>query len=132
MTRMRTKFAGADQNIEHAQKASHDIDVAVANLEAKHSEMVSRVRELEQLDRDTKAKNLAAQSLNAAGRLIKGGADVSVDDVQARMRAANDVAEEKFTRALGESAIQEDTETAAAVDSVLNEFRQSKVASSKW
>ncbi len=132
LTRMRAKFAGADENIEHARKASTDIDIAVSNLEGKHAEMVSRVRELEQLDRDTKAKNSAASALAAAGRLIQGGSDVNVDDVQSRMKASNDVAQEKFARALGESAIQEDAETAAATDAVLAEFRQGKVASSKW
>src|SRR6266481_1935672 len=94
LVRMRAKFAGADENIEHAKKASVDIDVAVSNLEGKHAAMVDRVRQLEQLDRDTKAKNSAASALAAAGRLIQGGADISVDDVQQRMARNNDVAQE--------------------------------------
>ncbi len=132
LVRMRAKFAGADENIEHAKKASVDIDVAVSNLEGKHAAMVDRVRQLEQLDRDTKAKNSAASALAAAGRLIQGGADISVDDVQQRMARNNDVAQERFTRALGETAVQEDSETTAAVDDVLAEFKAPKVAAAKW
>lgn len=124
LVRMRAHFSDADPNIAAARKSSHDIDVAVANLEAKHAEMVDHVRELERLDRDTKSKRLAATTLAAAGRLVKSGADISVDDVESRMRASNDVAQEQFQRALGDTAVQEDAETGAAVDDVLAEFKK--------
>jgi len=129
LVRMRAHFAQADGNIATAQKSSHDIDVAVSNLEAKHAEMVDHVRELERLDRDTKARNAAATTLTAAGRLVKTGADISVDDVESRMRANNDVAQERFTRAIGDSAVQENPETTAAVDDVLAEFKKKETAS---
>jgi phage shock protein A len=128
LIRMRSKFADADGNIAAAVKSSHDIDVAVANLETKHAAMVDRVRELERLDRDTKSRNDAAKALTAAGRLVQGGADISVDDVESRMRASNDVAQERFSRAMSDSAVTEDPDTTAAVDDVLSEFKAKKEA----
>jgi phage shock protein A len=128
LVRMRGRFGMYDGDIANAEKASHDIDVAVANLDAKHTAMVDRVRELERLDQDTKARNSAATTLAAAGRLVKGGSDISVDDVESRMRRSNDVAQERFNRAMGETAVQEDSETAAAVDDVLKEFAKKKDA----
>lgn len=129
LVRMRKQFGEADGNINSARKSSHDIDVAVAKLEAKHTEMVDKVRELERLDRDTKARTSAAQTITAAGRLVKGGTDISVDDVESRMRANNDVAQERFNRAMGDATVLEDTETTAAVDDVLSEFKEKKSAS---
>jgi len=128
LVRMRAHFAEADGNIATAQKSSHDIDVAVANLEAKHAEMVDHVRQLESLDRDTKAKEDSKRALAAAGRLVQGGADVSVDDVESRMKRRNDIATEGFNRALGDAAVQENPETSAAVDDVLAEFTKKKDA----
>ena len=123
LVRMRTQFAQADPGIETATKSSHDIDQAVANLEVKHNEMVARVHELERLDRDTKSRNAAATALNAAGKLIQTGASISVDNVEQRMRSNNDEAQERFNRALGETAIQEDPAASAAIDDVLAEFK---------
>lgn len=128
LVRMREKFSHADENIATAQKASSDLDIAVANLENKHATMVDRVRTLESLDRDTKAKEDTKRTLQAAGRLVQGGADINVDDVESRMRRRNDAATEGFNRALGETAVQENADTAAAVDDVLKEFSKKKDA----
>jgi phage shock protein A len=128
LVRMRARFAEADGNIAAAKKSSQDLDIAVANLEAKHATMVDRVRELERLDRDTKAKEDSKRILAGAGRLVQGGANISVDDVESRMRQRNDVATEGFNRALNDVVVQEDTETSAAVDDVLAEFTKKKDA----
>lgn len=128
LVRMRARFGTYDGDIATAVKSSHDIDVAVANLEAKHASMVDRVRELERLDRDTKARNSAATTLAAAGRLVKGGADISVDDVESRMRRGNDVAQERFSRAMGDATVQEDPNTSADIDGVLAEFKKKETA----
>lgn len=99
------------------------LETAVANLEAKHRDIVERVRDLERLDRSTKSMEAAADALNQAGRLVQSGADVSVDDVQARMRERNDVATEKFTRAMGDIRTEEDPAHRDAVDDLLNSLR---------
>src|SRR2546430_4877220 len=53
--------------------------------------------------RDTKTKEAASSALNSASSLIDGGSDISVDDIETKMRARNDVASEKFDRAVGRS-----------------------------
>lgn len=113
------------------QKASADIDLALSKVEAKHAEMVNRVRELERLDRDTKSKEQTAGALAAAGRLVSGGADMSIDDVESRMRQRNDVASEKFSRAMGDVSVQEDPETAAAVDNLMSQLAPEKKETAK-
>jgi phage shock protein A len=99
--------------------ASTKMDAGLEQLRAKHQAMVTRVRELESMDRETKGKEQAASALNAAGRLIEGGADISVDDLQSKMRARNDVANEKFERAMGRVTPQADPETDSQVDDFL-------------
>jgi len=127
LVRLRQQFAQADANIATAQNSANDIDSAVAKLDAKHADMVARVHELERLDQDTKAKNEAARAMTAAGKLLQGGSNISVDDVESRMRKQNDVAQERFSRALGDTAVQEDADTAAAVDNVLAEFKKPQI-----
>lgn len=85
----------SQQNIATQMKAT------VVGLEAKHDQMVSRVHELERLDRDTKAKESAASAINAAGSVAGNIDSVSVDDLADRMRRRNDVASAQFDQAAG-------------------------------
>jgi phage shock protein A len=101
------------------EDASAKIDAGLERLRAKHQAMVTRVRTLESVDRETKGKEQAASALNAAGNLLEGGADISIDDIQSKMRARNDVASEKFDRAMGKVTPAEDPETTSQVDSFL-------------
>jgi len=110
------------------QEASAKTDKAIADLRLKHDTMVSRLRELENLDTDTKIKEKSAAALSAAGKLVSGGADLSVDSIEGRMRARNDVASEQFDRAMGTLSTPEDTETASQVDNLLASL-QPKTAS---
>lgn len=131
LVQMRNHFAEYDAQIAAAEKASHDIDVAVASVEAKHSAMMNQLNNLENLASDTKAKKATASALAAAGRLASTGADLSVDDITTRMKKENDVANEAFSRATADATLAEDPETTAAVDDVLNEFtpKEKSVAS---
>jgi len=111
-----------DRNIaqlETQKQTSAGLDAAVAKLEARHEEMVANVRRLESLDRESKAKEQAAASLTTAGKLVSGGVDINVDDLQSRMQARNDVATEKFNRAMGDVHVDSDPEHEAQVDDFL-------------
>lgn len=100
-------------------ETSNKMDISVANITSKHAEMLSKVRELEALNQSSKAQTHAATALEHAGRLVGSGADISVDDVEGRMRAQNDIATEKLNRAMGAVTTSEDPETTAAAEDLL-------------
>lgn len=105
--------------LQTQQTTSAGIDSAVAKLDAKHTLMVQQVRDLERTDRDTKAKEQAAHSLEAAGKLVGSLNGVSIDDIKGKMNARNDVANEKFARAMG--TMEDDSSgDQAAVDDFLS------------
>jgi len=117
--RMQEELKCTSANLVTQQETSKKIDIAVGQLESKHEQIVFRVRELERLDRDSKAKEAAATSLAAAGRLIGGGTDISIDDIQSKMLSRNDAASEKFDRAVGDVKQPIDPEQEAKVDDLL-------------
>lgn len=107
------------KNLESQKLTSAAADEALAKTEAKHADMVARVRELERLDRDTKSKEQSASTMESANALVNMGSDISVDDVESKMRARNDVASAKFDRAMGSFKVEEDPETSSQVDDLL-------------
>ena len=117
--RMQKDLERTTENLETQKVTSAKIDKAVGDLDAKHTDIVYHVRELERLDRDSKAKEQAASSLAAAGRLVGGGVDLSVDDIESRMKERNDVASAKFDRAVGNVNTPTDPEHEAKVDELL-------------
>jgi phage shock protein A len=110
------------------QQTSKTLDEAVAKVEARHREMVGRIHDLERLDRDSKAKEQSAHSLQAAGAILGSGSDISVDDIEQKMRARNDVASAKLDRALGGLHVEEDPGTASAVDDLLASLKPEPVS----
>ncbi len=110
--------------IETQRANSEAIDQAVLKLECKHQEVLYRLRELERLDRDTKAREQAAQSLRVAQTVMTHGADITaVDDIERKMLERNDVAHEKFDRAV--TFLQNAPAEApnSAVEELLNSLR---------
>lgn len=101
------------------QKVASSLDAAVAKLEAKHTEMVSNVRRLSSLAETTKAKSQAASALEHAGSLSSGADSISIDNLQQRIQAQADVADEKFDRSMNSEAYAESDEQKADVDSFL-------------
>jgi phage shock protein A len=97
---MQAQLTEKQHIINTQQTTSAKLDEAVASLDNKHTQILSRVRELERMDRDSKAKEQAATAVQAANKLVSGGADISVDDLQQRMRDRNDIASAKFDRAM--------------------------------
>lgn len=89
-------------DIQSASAAEAKLHSTIVALEQKHDLMVQQVHDLERLDRDSKAKESAARALQNAGSLINSGSNISVDDVQTKMRARNDVASAKFDQAIGD------------------------------
>lgn len=116
-------------NLQTQQEVAGKLNVAVSSLSAKHGELVTRLRQLESLSRETNAKEQAAGALTAAGSLMAAGADIGVDDIEARMRQRHDVADAKLDRALGTVHVEEDPETASNVDDLLTKLRPVAVAS---
>jgi phage shock protein A len=96
------------------------LNATIASLNQKHDLMVSRVRELESLDRDSKAKESAAKALQSANSLISAAGSTSIDDIQTKMRARNDVANASFDQAIGDIDVSEDPNKSADIDALLN------------
>jgi len=108
-----------NQQLVAQKELSNKLDASVTALDAKHTEMLSNVRRLESMDRQSKAQDQAASALTSAGKTLAGGADVSIDNIEQKIEARNDVAAEKFSRAMGSFASPEDPEHTAAVDELL-------------
>lgn len=105
------------------QKTSAALDSAVAKLEAKHTEMVSNVRRLSSLAQTTKAKTKASDVLEQAGKLSTGADSISIDNLQGRIQAEADVADEKFDRQINSEAYAESDEQKADVDNFLSALK---------
>jgi phage shock protein A len=104
-----TRLTQLTQDIQTQTESSAKLHTTVTNLENRHDLMVARVRDLERLDRDSKAKEAAAKALQNAGSLIDSGASISVDDIESKMRARNDVANAKFDQAIGDTHVNDET-----------------------
>ena len=102
---------------------SEAIDQAVLKLECKHQQVLYRLRELERLDRDTKSREQAASSLCLAESVLNGGSDDSVDNVESKMLARNDVARERLDRAVGSFQSATFESPSLAVDQLLETLR---------
>jgi phage shock protein A len=105
-----------------SQQASADsMAQAVTALEAKHEQMVNRVRDLERLDRDTKAKESAAVAISNAGRVAGFADGPSIDDLQDRMSRRNDVASARFDQSMG--SLHTETPDSSDVDALLESLK---------
>lgn len=89
-----------------SETTARALSEAASALKAKHAAMAQQLQRLEAMDRATKAKEQAAGAMRRAGRIASAGADVSVDDVTARVQRRADVADARFARAMGEMAGQ--------------------------
>jgi len=110
-------LASITTDIDNQQKVADQLQLAVSNLTAKHDLMVSRVRELERIDRDSKAKESAADALNAAGSLVGSVGTQSIDDLEDRMRRRNDVASARFDQSM--ATVPADDSNSEQVDELL-------------
>lgn len=119
-------LAQYQSDLESQQKTSQSLDIAVVRLETKHTQMVSAVRRLESMDQTSKAKEHAASALAMAGSATS--VDVSIDNIEAKMQARADVADEKFDRAMNENSTDDPTH-AADVDSFLSTLAPGKATS---
>lgn len=105
------------------QKVVTDLDGAVAKLDAKHTEAVSNVRSLESRAHMTEAKNKSVKALEQTASLTSSVDAGSIDNLQAKVAAAADVADEKFDRAMGSDAFAESAEQTQDVDAFLNTLK---------
>jgi len=130
VVQMQGQLTTIEARLVDQQKTSADITSALNKLDATHTMAVNKLRDLENLDRDTKMKKSSADSVESINRVIGMGADISVDDIESRMRQQNDVQSVRFERAMDSTKTEEDPDTAAAVDSLLSDLqpKQAKTA----
>ena len=102
--------------IESQQKIVDSMAVGLQRVDAQHTLLVARLRELERLDRETKAKTAAADALRKFNSV--SGSVNSVDDVEDRMRRKNDQASASFDDALANTPAPPETNS-ADVDALL-------------
>lgn len=114
---LQTQLVGKTQDLADQITVSANLDAAWAKLDAKHSAMLATVRRLESLDHSTKAKEHAASAIQSAS--AAAGSGVSIDNIQSKMQARADVADEKFSRAMNDPGLAEDASQAADVDAFL-------------
>jgi phage shock protein A len=112
-----------EKDLASQKVASTSLDSAVELLELKHTDIVLRVRELERIDRTSKAKEQSAESLNAATKLSSMGSSISIDDIESKVRSRGDVADEQFSRAMLDTNITQDQSMTQAVDDLLSSMR---------
>ena len=119
------------EEVQSAISVAQMLDEAVSNLRTKHQKMVAQLSKLEAMERATAAKLQAAKTAVMAGQMASSTADVSVDDVEARLRRRADVADEKFDRAMEgvEGSFEKDVILAQA-DARLEE-RKARLAAQK-
>jgi hypothetical protein len=125
---IQARLANLQKDLEQAQTNSAKIDTAVTQLRNKHVILVTRVRELERMDRSSKSKEHAAAALDTAYKLVNSGIDSSIDNVEQRMAERSDVADEKFERSMGNFKQEETPEEKQGVDDLLNSLRPAQEA----
>jgi len=135
---LQARLDGINQQLEEksgeipeSQTVASQLAEAVSNLRAKHAGMVQQLSKLEALDREAKAKEAAATALSRVADLTAQGADVSVDDVTAKIRRRGDVADVKFERAMGSMTDTVDKDVALAQAKATIEERKRKIAEAR-
>jgi hypothetical protein len=58
--------------------------------------------------------------------IVGNGSDISIDDIKSKMMQRQDVASEKFDRAMGSVQVDEDATTASDVDELLSSLQEHK------
>lgn len=129
VVQMQTQLSTLESRLQDQQKTSDDISQALMKLDQTHTMAVNKLRSLESLDRDTKLKKSSADSVETINKVMSMGADISVDDIESRMRQQNDVQSVRFERAMDSTKTEEDPDTAAAVDSLLADLQPKEVKS---
>lgn len=123
----RSQFADKATQITAQETTVTSLQQAVRQLQSKHDEMLNKVRDLERMDRDSKAKERAVQAVRSVNQIMGGADSFSVDDVQARMASRNDVANAAFDHEMGTLAAAQENpvtdENASAVDDLLSKLR---------
>jgi len=109
---------GMVASMANQKKTVESTNSALAQLKTKHDVVVSRVHELERLDRITKAKEHTAAAIKNAGSILGSVDSAGIDDVQQKMLRRNDMANSKFDAAMGSIATAPE-ENSEDVDALL-------------
>ncbi len=98
---------------QDAQSNAQQLDTAYQQLKAKHDEMVTQLSHLTLTSASTSAKNKAVSAIEAATGAI--GDAGSVDDLRAHIDSANDAANARFARVVGDMSASTNPAQAAAL-----------------
>lgn len=119
---LRARVATADQSLQDQTATAKQLEDARQAAVSKHNTILSRLQQLQQLDASAKAKEQAAAAVQGFSKMAAAGVDTSVDDIESRIRARSDVADEKLNRAL-DGANLHDPATDAEADSILADIK---------
>lgn len=125
------RLTDVESQLETQKTTSANLDKAVTQLQAKHDQFTQRVRDLERLDRDSKAKEQAAKAMQGVSNMLDAGSHLSIDDIESKMRARNDVASVKLDRAMSGIHVDEDPNLTGDVDALLAELSPKEEAVAK-
>lgn len=118
------RIATIEETLTSQIETSRNLDSAVQALEQKHQAMVGRIQELDLLDRSAKAKEKAASALNNANSMAAAGSNISVDNLESRMRGRSDIADAKFERAMGSAtALADNSADSVEADAILEQLK---------
>jgi hypothetical protein len=117
---LKQKIQARTEDLDVAQKTADGMHKVLAKIRDRHQKMVEQVRSLESLERTTKAKEEAASALKKVGAMAGAGGEVSVDNVEQRLRDRASAADAMLNQSLGDLADEsgETEELARARDEI--------------
>ena len=105
--------------ITDAKNNSTELDGAVAKLNAKHSEMMSKFRLLSSRSQSAHSLEASTAALKSANSAMGGIQGAGIDNMEQRINARSDVAREEFNRTVAEMTPPPDPLKDQAVDDIL-------------
>lgn len=116
---LQAQIADKEKELTDQRTLSTDLDASFVKVDARHTMMVMNVRRLESMNRSAKAKEHAAGILQSAASASASGSSISVDNIEQKIAADKDIADEKFERAMNDPGMADDPAHAADVASFL-------------
>lgn len=102
-------------------------DQAVAAWEQKHTEAVAKVRNLEQVEHDTLAKDHSTEAWKHIQSSLSSIDDTSVDNITQEMMEKHDVADAKFDQMINSVNVSGDPDHEADIDAYLEGLKKPAV-----
>jgi phage shock protein A len=95
------ELQGFTDELQELEATAEGLAKTKERMKAKHGEMMRRLVNLRRMDRTTKAKERAADAIQAAGSAMSGADSTSVDNLVERMQSRSDAANAVLNDAMG-------------------------------